>query len=118
MPYYVCMKTRKIKGLDLGKITSFAKKPECEQLRASPQSSPKISQVSFASNESRHDSYSQFSQSLLGTPGSPTYLLCPQYKEEKWLADYDSGCSATSTNKINCLQKAIQKLILYCFFTE
>ena len=57
------------------------------------------SRVSLACNESRHDSYSQFPRSLLGTPGSPTSHLCPKYEEEIRRADYDSRCHATSSNK-------------------
>ena len=59
------------KGLDSGKITSLP------NLHASFQSSPKIyrmliSRLSFAYNESRHDSYLQFSRSPLGTRGLQT----------------------------------------------
>ena len=90
----------KIKSPDSGKITSLPRSQDVkrDQLRASLISSPKINRVAFTYKVSRHDS-SQFPRSSLGTPGSPTSLLCPKWEEEKRLADYDSRCWATSSTK-------------------
>ena len=81
----------KIKGLDSGKITSLPKSQNVinyahhlNHRRKQTTCSSRVS-LKFVYNESRHDSFAQFPRSPLGTPGSPTSLLRPIYKEEHGL---------------------------------
>ena len=69
----------KIRGLNSGKNYIIAKQPKRDQLSASFSSSSKINCMFITRliciyNESRHDSFSQFPQSSIGTPGTLNYL--------------------------------------------
>ena len=84
---YACLNTRKLRVIR-EKLNHCQKAIlERDQLRASPQSSPKINHMlitnSFPYDESRHDSYSQFPRSPLGTPGTTTVVLCTKYEGKK-----------------------------------
>ena len=60
----------KIKGLDLGEITSLPNSENMRHFRHRRKYTARSSQDSFAYNESLHDSYPQFPRSPLGTPGN------------------------------------------------
>ena len=116
---YASMKTQKSRVLIREKITALLRKiTERDQLRVSPQSSPRINHMLTTSLTRIQWKSSPFlfpvPSSPLGTPGRPTSLLCPKYEEEKRLADYDSRRYATSSKK-NWTWHTLFFLKWFCF---